>query len=650
MLKAAHLIVPFVMAAVASLTLTPSVRLLAIRVGAVDRPDPRKIHTNPMPLLGGVAVLAAIGLTGGLLRLVWPSHVFSRIDMGLIAGTGIGLLPVMLTSLWDDLCSLPAWPRFIAQATGAAIAISFGVSLSPTIHIFDQTIYLGVLAIPLSMLWIVGVTNAFNLIDGLDGLSAGLALVSAGSLAAVFSVAHQPEMAAAALLIAGALVGFLPYNLHPARIFLGDTGAASIGFCLACFALRGGSTLSSGLAAILPVFLMGLPIADTLVSMLRRYIHHRSYRPNGHVFQPDRNHFHHRLLALGIDHRRAVFILYGVGLLVAAVGLLSILVTTFEAGLLLVGLTLAGFLGIARLGYDEFAVVRNGLVLRFYEAPVLRRSFFGVFVDVAIVLCAIAGAVALRSEDWAAREFTHLATTAASVLLPTTIVVFWSFKLYRGAWRLAGIEDFRRLGVAVLSASFVSFLLHALMFDTDPVEAVAVFIIYTLIMLVAAGGARVSYRMLTSQRAAARRDGVPVLVYGAGFAGGRLLPELLKDCAFDMHAVGYIDDDPEKRGKIVNGIPVWGDVRYLCTALVETGAKRLVLASTHIRPERLAFAHAECARLGVEVVRLAVGFDPVAEVPEQVPMLPFEAPARPPAAAGGVVWAPEPATRRASAR
>src|SRR6185437_11616642 len=179
---------------------------------------------------------------------------------------------------------------------------------------------------------------------------------------------------------AGALVGFLPYNTHPARLFLGDTGATAIGFGLAAFALRGGSTLSTGFAALLPVFILGLPIADTLIAMLRRTLHRVEYRRGG-VFEADRNHIHHRLLALGIDHARAVLLLYGAGLLLAAAALFSVFVTARETALMVTALLLAGVVGIQRLGYDEFAFIRRGTVLRVYEIPAVKRGFFIVLVD-----------------------------------------------------------------------------------------------------------------------------------------------------------------------------------------------------------------------------------------------------------------------------
>ena len=218
-----------------------------------------------------------------------PSH--------LVTGVGIGVLPILLVSIIDDIRSVRARTKFLAHMLGAAIAVGLGISLSPEVHVLGSALNIGWIAAPLSLLWIVGVTNAFNIIDGLDGLSTGLALISALSMAAVFALVGQAGMAGVSLVLAGALLGFLPYNVHPARLFLGDTGATAIGFCLAAFALRGGSTLSTGFAALLPVFILGLPIADTLIAMARRTLHRMEHQAGG-VFVADRNHIHHRLLAL----------------------------------------------------------------------------------------------------------------------------------------------------------------------------------------------------------------------------------------------------------------------------------------------------------------------------------------------------------------
>ena len=600
-------VLPLLVAALASLALTPLARRLAIAVGAVDHPNPRKVHREPMPLLGGVAVIGSAVLTFAWLGLAWPGHLVSAINTSVVVGIGLGLVPILLVSLWDDIRALPAWPKFIAHAVGAAIAINFGVCLSPIVHLFGHEVYIGALAIPLSMLWIMGVTNAFNIVDGLDGLSAGLALVSTGSLAAIFSVEHEFGMAAAAVVVAGALIGFLPYNLHPARIFLGDTGATAIGFCLGCFALPGSATLSTGFAAAMPVFLLGLPIADTAVSMARRTVRRIKQPGSNHLYEADRNHFHHRLLARGIDHRKAVFVLYGAGLFFAAAGLLSVLMRAFEAGLLLTGLLMAGFVGVARLGYEEFAVIRSGFVLRFYEAPVLRKSFFSVFADAAMVMVAVYVALALKRDSWSLSSFGSQAMTMVVVLVPITVMALWSFKLYRGTWRLTGLDDFRRLSLAILTSTFVAILAHRLIFgDQSPSS---VFVIYALAQLILACGTRISYRFLVSRRDAAREDGTPVLVYGAGVTGGLLLPQLLTNSASGMRAVGFIDDDPAKSGGMVNGVPVWGDLRSLPLAVSQTSAQKLIVACQLLAPERLAATRAECKRLDIELVRMEVEFD-----------------------------------------
>ena len=160
---------------------------------------------------------------------------------------------------------------------GALLAVIVGVALNPEIHFLGAPLLIGVLAAPLSVLWIVGVTNAFNLVDGLDGLSAGLALISAVSLAArVFIVAGEQSRLRACFVLAGALLGFLPFNAYPAKIFLGRHRRGSVGFILACFALKGGSTLSAGFATVLPILVLGLPVAETLISMARRLAGARS--------------------------------------------------------------------------------------------------------------------------------------------------------------------------------------------------------------------------------------------------------------------------------------------------------------------------------------------------------------------------------------
>jgi UDP-GlcNAc:undecaprenyl-phosphate GlcNAc-1-phosphate transferase len=625
------LLLPAVTAALLAAVLTPLVARLAVAVGALDMPGDRKIHTGPIPRLGGLAVVTSIAvvlagaplLSGGRWEL--PSH--------LATGLAFGVLPVFLISLLDDVRSARARYKVIAHTLGAAIAVSFGISLDPVVHLFGTPIYIGLLAAPLSVLWIVGVTNAFNIIDGLDGLAAGLALISAAGMAAVFVIVGQGGMAGVALVLVGALAGFLPYNVHPARLFLGDTGATAIGFCLAVFALKGGSTLSSGFAALLPVFILGLPIADTLISIARRTVG-RLENTSGGMFVADRNHIHHRLLSLGIDHGRAVLFLYGGGVLLAGAAFLSVFLKAREAGLFVVALVLAAFVGVHRLGYDEFAVLRRGTVLKVYEMPAVKRGMFVVFVDIVLAILTAYLAVGLKSDEWRVLLVRQSVIELATTFAPVTVLLFWWCGMYRGSWRVAGIQDLTRACTAVAIVTVLGTTLVQL-FSGGGYPA-SLFVIYGLIALMLTTGLRASYVILESTKLRKGHMGMPVLVYGAGGRGVAAVRELFQNSTAGLRPIGFIDDDARMRGKLVSGLPVFGTGRELEVIIEAEGARALVIASEKISPDRLERAAQACKaaavsvfRLDVTVERLSDGGRPV-EIVEKLIPAPMQREAVPP--------------------
>ena len=592
---------PGLAAAVLAWLLTPRVIWLATRIGAVDQPSARKVHRLPTPRLGGVAVFGAVfavfaatgSLTGNLeLVPLWM-------------GIGLGLLPILVVSAIDDVRGLRPWTKFVGHVAGAGLAAGCGVLLNPDVHLFGQTIHIGVWAIPVSILWLVGVTNAFNLVDGLDGLAAGLALISAGSLVAVFVVAHQTAVAVATSMLAGAILGFLPYNMYPAKVFLGDTGATGVGFCLACLSLRGGSTLSAGFATLLPVIVLGLPVAETFLSMARRVVG----RKNGDsaVFTADRKHIHHRLLDLGWRHQNAVFVLYGIGLAFAGVGLVSLLMTVQEAGLLVAGLLLAGFVGLGRLGYEEFAVIRSGFVLKFYDAPVLKRSMFVVFVDLFFVALAIYSAIGLKYDDWALLQYRRLGIAMMATLGPATVAVLWLLGSYRGSWRLASVYDVVRICLSVTIAAGAGFLL--IRGVSNQSAPLSLFVIYALVKLGLANGSRLSYRVLATTRSQATARGARVLIYGAGQGGASAAREMLSNPNVGMKPVGYIDDDEARSRKAVNGIPIVGSVAQLESCVRDRRVSAVVISSHKISADRVALAHRACEAAGVRLLRMQIRFD-----------------------------------------
>ena len=580
---------PSVAAAAMTLALAPLVARLAVAVGAIDFPNDRKVHRTPVPRLGGVAVVASIGTAFAFAP--WLSAGRWQLPGYLASGIGLGVLPILVVSIIDDVRSVHAWTKFAAHTLGAASAVFLGISLAPVVHLFGTEIHIGWMAGPLSILWIVGITNAFNLIDGLDGLSAGLALIAAASMAVVFALAGQPAMAGTSLVLAGALLGFLPCNVHPARLFLGDTGATAIGFCLAAFALRGGSTLSSGFAALFPILILGLPIADVLIAMLRRTLHRLEYHAGG-IFEADRNHIHHRLLAMGIEHRTAVLTLYGAGLALAGAALASLLVSARDAALMVTAVLLAGVVGVHRLGYDEFAFIRRGKVLKLYELPAVKRGFFIVFVDLTLTFIAAYVSMGLKTDSWSFRDEGRLVLEFATTFAPTTVAVFSWCGMYKGSWRAAGLEDLTRIAIAVaMATAFGAIVLSGWSSNS---YSPSLFGIYGVVSLLLTTSLRASYVILEHTALRSSHEGEPVLIYGAGRRGAAAVHELLKNQALQLRPVGFIDDDASKRGRTVAGLSVLGPGRDIEYALSTTGASSVLISTDKITAQHIERAATAC--------------------------------------------------------
>jgi UDP-GlcNAc:undecaprenyl-phosphate/decaprenyl-phosphate GlcNAc-1-phosphate transferase len=453
--------------------------------------------------------------------------------------------------------------------------------------------------------WLAGTTNAFNLVDGLDGLSAGLALISSTSLAAVSIVTGRYDMAAAALILAGALAGFLPFNLYPAKVYLGDTGATAIGFFLGALTLRGGSTTSAGLAVILPILVIGVPVAETLLSMARRLVRRLQGGSNG-IFDGDMNHIHHRLMALGYNHRRAVLLLYGIAVLLAACAFISLYLKEENAVLLLVTLLIAAFVGVAKLGYDEFAIIRSGAVLRMYDKPVLQKSLFVAFADFGLIVASIYAAIVLKYDDWSVTDHRVLALNLLALAPTAVVATFAAMGIYRRSWGHASVEDFIRLSAAVAVSSGAALIISKFVFGTS--APLTFFLLYTIIALGVVNGSRASHRILYLWNRRSNREGEPVVIYGAGKGGFLAIREILTNSEIGMKPIGFIDDDPGKIGRIINGYPVLGDLDALESVLAG-GAKGVVIASDKISTAKLRYAQRISDANGAWLTHFEVNFN-----------------------------------------
>ncbi|HWL27059.1 MAG TPA: MraY family glycosyltransferase [Ureibacillus sp.] len=291
--------VSLIVAFLASILLTPLVRRLAFKIGAVDAPNYRKVHSRIMPRLGGLAIYLSFLI--GLL-------VF-RPDSEYTLAIVIAATVIIVTGILDDMYEISAKAKMIGQLIAALIIVFFGGIQIEMINLpFGGVMDFGLLSIPLTIIWIVGITNAINLIDGLDGLAAGVSTIALITLSAMAIIVPNPFVLAIAAILAFSTIGFLFFNFHPAKIFMGDTGALFLGFMIAVLSLLGFKNITV-VSFIIPVIMLGVPISDTFFAIVRRL-------RNGQKWSdPDKSHLHHRLLDIGFSHRQTVLIIYGIAIM-----------------------------------------------------------------------------------------------------------------------------------------------------------------------------------------------------------------------------------------------------------------------------------------------------------------------------------------------
>ena len=310
----AYVVLALLVALVVSFLMTPVVKTFAYKVGAIDVPkDARRMHKVPIPRLGGLAIF--IGFMVSIL-------LFSEITPEL-RSILLGAVIIVVLGVVDDIMALPAMLKFVVQIVAALIPSTHGVTIlafsNP--NIFSDNLYwvLGSLSIPFTVLWIVAITNSVNLIDGLDGLANGVSAISATTMLVIALVSDQSAVAVVLAALVGACVGFMPYNMNPAKMFMGDTGATFLGYILATMSIQGLFKYYAVISFVVPFLILGLPIFDTTFAFIRRIAHGQS------PMHPDRSHIHHRLIDMGLNQKQAVATLYVIS---AILGLSAVVLTT----------------------------------------------------------------------------------------------------------------------------------------------------------------------------------------------------------------------------------------------------------------------------------------------------------------------------------
>jgi UDP-GlcNAc:undecaprenyl-phosphate/decaprenyl-phosphate GlcNAc-1-phosphate transferase len=360
----------FVLALVASLLLTPAARRLALSLGAVGTTGGRNVHARVIPRLGGVALTGGWSLSLLLFLLVGEFPTTDPPQRQLF-GVVLGGLILCVIGAVDDVRGLRAVHKLMAQVLVAVLAYGCGFRIEAIALPFMGPLSMGVFALPVTVIWIVGITNAVNLIDGLDGLAAGVCFFAALTSFVVAYVSGNTFVALLLAALMGVLAGFLFFNFNPARIFMGDSGSYFLGYVLASLSLTGAlqQKASTAVSLLVPMIALGLPIFDTLLAMLRRFLERRS------MFAADRGHIHHRLLDLGLTHRRAVIVLYGVCVVFTASAIAVSLGRTWQTGVALLSVSIV-LVGLVRfVGYFEYLHLHRRQKVRLYDehTETLRR-------------------------------------------------------------------------------------------------------------------------------------------------------------------------------------------------------------------------------------------------------------------------------------
>ena len=574
---------------VLSAALTYLVREVAQKFGFVAKPKLDRWHKKPTAVLGGVAIFLAT-------ILIYLAFVpKTSASLVIIAGSSV----LFLVGLIDDILHIKPYQKLIGQIIGVAIIIGYGLVLPWTNS--------AILNIAMTAFWLVGITNAINLLDNMDGLSAGIVAIAAFSLAIGFGASGQFSELLFLSVFIGALIGFLIFNFNPASIFMGDCGSMFVGFLLASSVLLtdvGGR--SRGIVSILavPALILFVPIFDTTFVTVLRKIWGRKASQGG------RDHTSHRLVALGLSERNAVLLLYGLALLA---GLFSVLVrelqpvqsiaiiTLFTVVLTLVGVYLSK-VKVYEEQQEELAL-QNQAAFGFLLNLSHKRRIFEVVLDAALIALAYYGSYVLIFGNFEASENWTLFVKSLPILIVLKLSAFLVVGVYRGIWRYTSIRDLVTFFKGVSLGSVLSILAILLLYRFEFFSR-SIFIVDGLLLLFALAGSRMAFRVFRQLLPAANvGDGCKVLIYGAGDGGELVLRELKNNPDWNYAPVGFVDDDPLKTGKVIHGLKVYGGNGSLKTICRDNKVEEILLSVRNVSPAMLKEIKEICKELDVSLKR-----------------------------------------------
>jgi len=580
-----------------SLGVTFAVRELARRYGFVAKPKSDRWHKRPTAMMGGVAIFLATAI-------VYLIFIEQTRQSWIILGASSFLF---LVGLIDDTLNIKPYQKLIGQLIGAGIVVSSGLTL--------QWTGFEIINIGLTVFWLIGIANAINLLDNMDGLAAGIAAIAAFSLAlGLASDGHLTQLALVSAFI-GALVGFLVFNFNPASIFMGDCGSMFVGFLLASFVLdtqTGGRSRSVVSILAVPALILFVPIFDTTFVTVLRKIWGRKASQGG------RDHTSHRLVALGLSERNAVLMLYAFAVLAGSLALfVRDLQPTQSIALIaffIIVLTIVGvYLSKVKVyeEQDEELALQNKAGYAFLYNLSHKRRIFEVFLDIQLIALAYYVSYILLFGELENTANWNLFLKSLPLLIVINLFSFLVVGVYRGIWRYTSLRDLLTFTKGVALGSVLSILAILLLYRFENFSR-TVFVINAVILLIALSVSRMAFRFFRQLLPMpASPDGRKVLIYGAGDGGEMVLRELKNNPEWNYMPVGFVDDNPMKKDKVIHGLRVFGGNGSLSAICRENDVQEILISFRRISAERLAEVREICREADVSLKRAELKIEPI---------------------------------------
>jgi UDP-GlcNAc:undecaprenyl-phosphate/decaprenyl-phosphate GlcNAc-1-phosphate transferase len=583
-------LVPLLASLLAGLILTPAVRALATRAGMVAHPTENRWSRRPVALMGGAAMVCAF----------FAGLAVARLDAPSLAPLVVYTSLMFLLGAADDLLRLRPATKLAGQLALAAIFIAMAPRATLT--------GIGALDTCITFVWLVGIANAFNLLDNMDGLSAGVALFAGTSYLAILVAAGQEPIAIALAAFLGSVAAFLVYNFQPASIFMGDGGSFYLGSVLGGATLLAAPALHSQLAsiAIVPVLILLIPIFDTTFVTLTRGLAGRSALVGG------RDHTSHRLVALGISERRAVLSLYA---LAAAGGLVAVAVHRMglASGIVLMGIYLTVLLAVGVvLGHVDAAAAepKNSETLPLVSDLTYRYRLYEVALDAAVIAVAYYAAFRIRFQEPQFSGFLPPFLESFPLVVGCQVAGLWLSGKYRQVWRHFGAAELMYILRGILFGVAGSVILMVYLYRFEGFSRL-VFLTDSVLLSFLLVGSRVAIGYVDDYLRRERSRGHRTLIFGAGRAGALLLRELLQNQDLELTPVGFVDDDPQKHRLKIDGLPVLGGVSHVAALIERLEIEQIVIGIRDLPQPQLSRLLDACRDRHVLVRRMRLSLEDI---------------------------------------